>query len=64
MPGPTKLVETNRLVCQCPISYHVEMRNGRGVHVLDGELPTLADLCWGRCERCGLPFHTEFSGNE
>lgn len=47
-------------VCECPISYHQEWRGDRMVQVLDGDLPTMMQMCVGRCERCGLPYHTEF----
>jgi hypothetical protein len=56
---------TDRLTCQCAISYHVEQRaNGRYVAVWDEEPPSLVQLCFGRCQRCGLPFHTEFTADE
>lgn len=62
---PNTLKVSDRLTCQCPISYHVETRrDGHRVHVLDGELPTLMQMCFGRCERCGLPYHTEFSRDD
>jgi len=57
---PRKLEVKNRLVCTCPVSYRVEGRR----FVCDGELPTVMEMCYGRCERCGLPYHTEFSGDE
>ena len=52
----------DRLICQCPISYHaVHFEDGRVMQVLDEELPTVMHMCYGRCERCGLPYHTEFN---
>ncbi len=51
--------------CQCPISYHeVVMPDGNHVAVLDEELPELLTMCFGRCERCGLPFQTDFTAEE
>lgn len=53
------------LTCQCPISYHlIDMPNGDKRAVLDGELPDIMVMCFGRCERCGRPYHTEFSATE
>ena len=57
------------VTCQCPISYHVETRltPSGGMHkvaVLDEELPSIMEMCFGRCQRCGLPYHTEFTADE
>lgn len=55
----------DRLTCQCQISYHVETRSdGRKVAVWDEEPPTFVQMCFGRCPRCGLPYHTEFTKEE
>ena len=54
--------EVDNLTCQCPISYHVETRSdGHQVAVWDQEPPSLMQMCFGRCQRCALPYHTEFS---
>jgi hypothetical protein len=55
------------LTCQCAVSYHqVVMPDGNVVQVLDAgaELPDIMMMCFGRCERCGLPFHNEFIAEE
>jgi len=57
----------DRLTCQCVISYHgVVMPDGNVVQVLDEgeELPSFVEMCFGRCQRCGLPYHTEFTADE
>lgn len=52
----------DKLECECPISYHVEVRrDGSRVHVWDEEPPPLMQMCFGRCPRCGLPYQTEFA---
>jgi hypothetical protein len=59
--------QNDRLTCQCAISYHqVHFEDGHVVQRLDEgeELPSLMVMCFGRCQRCGLPFHTEFSCDE
>lgn len=63
---PTSKSPTPSLTeCQCPISYHVEKRsNGHLVAVWDEEPPSFVQMCFGRCERCGLPYHTEFTAEE
>jgi hypothetical protein len=61
------MTKFDRLVCQCPISYHtVHFEDGRVMQVLDEgeELPSVMQMCCGRCERCGLPYHTEFATDE
>jgi hypothetical protein len=67
----TAKTKTDGLTCQCPISYHVETRyygqNGQLPHkvaVLDEPLPDVMEMCFGRCQRCGLPYHTEFTSEE
>jgi hypothetical protein len=51
--------------CQCEISYHVETRrDGRKVAVWDEESPSFVEMCFGRCPKCGLPYHTEFTADE
>ena len=56
---------TDRLTCQCAISYHqVHFEDGHVVYRIDEELPGILDMCFGRCERCGLPYHTEFTSDE
>lgn len=61
----TPLSSDDRLMtCHCPISYHHERQGGRVVAVLDQELPDIMEMCFGRCARCGLPYHTEFSATE
>jgi hypothetical protein len=53
------------LECQCPISYTVKhLPDGRRVAEWDQEPPSLMEMCFGRCPRCGLPYHTEFSTEE
>ena len=52
------------VTCECAISYHVEQRNGRLVSVWDQEPAPLMEMCFGRCQRCGLPYHTEFIADE
>lgn len=57
------------VTCQCPISYHVETRrypNGstHQVAVWDQEPPSFVEMCFGRCQNCGLPYHTEFTADE
>jgi hypothetical protein len=49
--------------CQCEISYHqVHFDNGQILIALDEgfELPTVMEMCSGRCDRCGLPYQTDF----
>lgn len=61
----TDKTNSDLLTCQCPISYHVETRtNGHRVAVLDEPLPTIMEMCFGRCPRCSLPYHTEFTADE
>lgn len=55
------------VTCQCPVSYHlVHFESGNVMQVLDKgeELPGLMQMCFGRCNRCGLPYHTEFTAEE
>lgn len=54
------------LVCQCTVSYHHENHNGRIVCVLDEgcELPDIMTMAFGLCEKCGLPYHTEFANRD
>jgi hypothetical protein len=62
-----KIVEirASPIECQCPISYHVEKRrDGHLVAVWDEPPPSVMHMCFGRCERCGLPYHTEFTRDE
>jgi len=53
--------KTSLTECQCPISYHV---NERGVAVWDQEPMSVMEMCFGRCQRCGLPYHTDFTSDE
>jgi len=58
---------TDLLTCQCAISYHVvHFEDGTTRQVLDEgeELPGIMQMCLGRCQRCGLPYHTEFTSEE
>lgn len=53
------------VTCECAISYHVvETRDGRRIYAWDEEPPGLMQMCFGRCTRCGLPYHTEFTRDE
>ena len=53
------------LTCQCTISYRYE-KNSRGqtVAIWNEEPPPFAQMMWGRCPRCKLPYHTEFPNEE
>lgn len=65
MARSIKTSDDDVVTCQCPISYHtVRMPDGNRVQVLDGELPDIMVMCFGRCQRCGLPYHTEFTAEE
>jgi hypothetical protein len=51
--------------CQCTISYHIVKKpNGGLVAVWDQEPVPVLQMLFGRCDRCKLPFHTEFSTEE
>lgn len=56
--------EVVAVTCECPVSYHnVIMPDGAIVQRWDEhtELPDIMQMCFGRCARCGLPFHTGFT---
>jgi hypothetical protein len=61
MPKKPKI---DRVECMCPVSYTITERNGRMVAQWDQEPPSLMQMCFGRCQRCGLPYHTEFTATE
>jgi hypothetical protein len=53
------------LACECTISYrHVKKPNGECIYLWNEEPPAFAQMMWGRCDRCKLPYHTEFSRDE
>lgn len=59
------VADISALICNCSISFHTETRpDGRLVAVWDEQPPGLMQMCFGRCPRCGLPYHTEFSAEE
>ena len=60
MPTPKQ----NLTECMCPISFTITARNGRMVAEWDEEPPPLMQMCFGRCQRCGLPYHNEFTKEE
>jgi hypothetical protein len=57
--------QQQHVTCECTISFHyVTMPNGDQFAVWNEEPPAFAQMMWGRCDRCKLPYHTEFSLEE